>query len=235
MKRVLFTTAVLILGCGGPVANERPAPVTVEEPVPEPSAAPAADPTRKLAEQLVADELAPPDTGPRPEVDEAARAARVQAVQAFLEAHPDPDWVPLVTETVRCGTPVEEAFGEYERRRVEPRELEVSAQPYRVVVLLGRSCGTSEDWGWFTAQVIKSLDGVGIVSASVDPPETLLRLTRDSQTLETVDLQAHLEEGVGYLALQEGQEPVMVGHDAVENVVGALSEYFGTPIPVVEL
>ncbi len=113
--------------------------------------------------------------------------------------------------------------------------LEVSAQPYRAVVFLGRSCGTSEDWGWFTAQVIKSLDGVGIVSASAVPPDTLLRLTRGGQTLETLDLQAHLEAGVGYLAVQEGQAPLLVDHDAVENVVGALSDYFGTPIPVVEL
>ncbi len=174
-------------------------------------------------------------TGPRPEIDEAARTARVQAVQAFLEAHPDPDWLPLVTEAVRCGTPVEEAFAELERRRREPPVLEVSAQPYRAVVFLGRSCGTSEDWGWFTAQVIKSLDGVGIVSASAVPPDTLLRLTRGGQTLETLDLQAHLEAGVGYLAVQEGQAPLLVDHDAVENVVGALSDYFGTPIPVVEL
>jgi hypothetical protein len=173
------------------------------------------------------------DTG---EPKQEAHEARVAAARAFVTEHPDVEtWGPEVVAYLGryCDAETFEAayaVVQEHRKPNPPTSLAVEHHPWRAVVILGRACGTSEDWGWFTAEVSHSLpDDIEVVT--VYPGDATVVLTRAGAEVDRLDVGTHFDDDqLGYLLAMEGKPPEFVTHAMSQDVLTAASAYFGAEI-----
>jgi hypothetical protein len=235
MRIVVAMALAWTLACAGvptpvqDVAAPEKVPETAEK-VPEKTEDPSAKAAALALEELLdAEPVEEPDTRP-----DATREARLREIEAFVAKHPGEA---LRSEALGklqggCASTVEEAYAmaEEEAKPRPPADLPVEATPWRVLVVVSRTCGTSEDWGWFSAEVTQSAEAAGIETTGVYPGDTALVLKRAGAEVSRLELGPYFEGGVGYLVATEGKAPEFIGHAMTPDVLTAASAYFGTEI-----
>lgn len=215
---------------GAPEVSVPPVAPSPVEAAPSPVATqPAASSLAAIAEQLVTAECAPPPfTDEEPKTPAPGRHAEVEA---FLAKNPDAvGLVAVLVDALEAGLgPLEAAYptvvGEL---LAEPVELTVLGANYEGVVVLNWARNTSDDWAWFSNQIVLSLDAAGVPNVNASPYQRKVRVLRSGAPPEVIDLTALTGlPAVGYAVIQAGKPPVLVEHSMPEDVIREMNEALG--------
>ncbi|OHD55382.1 MAG: hypothetical protein A2Y33_08680 [Spirochaetes bacterium GWF1_51_8] len=103
----------------------------------------------------------------------------------------------------------------------------------------GEEENTSEDWGWFTAEVQDAALQAGLYVAWGNFNDMKsVRIGNDpDHPVDSVSLLKMVDKDeisqCGYVFYQNGKKPVFKTHDMTDNVLSAASEYFGFPVETI--
>ena len=253
-RRVVCTGGLvaMALACGKPGA------VVVKDPVSEPGEVPSTtrevpSTTREVPsasrdeaiEEITKALLSPPpfmDSDVKEVTPEEEDRAR-ETVAAFIDAHADAvQRVEYMVDILEADsvTTVADAYAHYDEDQKERSAIEVDAsgqKPWRFVVIVSHAYNTSEDWGWFTAEVSGSCAKAAVPLVWSDVPgDRYVEVQRDQKPVARIDLRPIIEDyAIGYVVAMEGKEPEFLAHSMTFDVLQQAGNYFGTTIDLVPL
>lgn len=103
---------------------------------------------------------------------------------------------------------------------------------WRAIIVFDYTDGMeSEDWAFFTDEVIRAGKAVGIDAKWDDSEEYVVDVHVDGKKVGEVDLEPFLGEMFGYVFAKEGAPPQYSPHDMTHSVIDEASSYFGIEIP----
>lgn len=224
MKPAVCVMIALGLGCSG-LGEQLPeaVPVAPEPPVaPVPVEPPPSDWVTQAVELALEAEVMPGTEGG----DSPERAAELRT---FFLAHPeyqDRARLDVLLEDA-CADGVE---GMHERLlhppKKEPVVVDVDSDDWRLVVVHTDHRCTSDDWGWYTAQVAEGLAAWKVPSAYAHSDNDVVVVRRAGQEVARFPL-----KGQGYALFGAGREPAEVDHDMSDSVLAQIASAFGLPAP----
>lgn len=258
MTSKLFTCTLLIvfplfLACGGLLSAEPPPPppqhqviAMPETPTQVPEKAPPEDPPKEepvillpspetpeqaLAVHLVETWMEGSDTGEeertfiQSEIDALVKATTHRIREHKLVAHEE-----MLTDIAGANT-IEWAIDRVVRdlKSKPALRIEVTETPWRILLVYSNVYATSEDWAYYSDEVLSAAKEKGIKGGSLQMGQHVIVIVRGGEDIATLALPEG-ERGyghVGYLFAKEGATLELSEHDMSDGVLGRAGRYFG--------